>query len=377
MTADVFRRQLADECRQALLAQYSDAISPEDAALLQQVVGAGGTAEGYLYGGWTTAVGLRAVARTLGRELRRSRQVLDWGCGSARTIRWFNDLPPGTALHGVDINEPAIAWCRTHCRVGVFHHTEPLPPLPFEDASFDLVYGISVLTHLDERFQDDWLDELRRIVMPGGLVLLSVHGEDTARGTLPPAQWSRFEAEGFLFERASGPTVEQLPDFYQVAYHSRRYIEQRWRRGFEVLLHLEHGPFYRQTLVALRRGDGAELAPPPGRTIELPMASLDAPKVGLVATAGEDIDLYGWAFGPRQSGVRIRVVVDGEIVAECTANQDRPDVAAAFPGAAHADRSGFAARLPTSGWSRGLRVLWIEADASPVPLVATYLRVVS
>ena len=47
---------LADEMRRCLMDQEKY-LSPERSDLLQQVVGAGGDATGYLYGGLTTAVG--------------------------------------------------------------------------------------------------------------------------------------------------------------------------------------------------------------------------------------------------------------------------------------------------------------------------------
>ena len=202
VTPATFRRALADECLRSLGTQTA-ATSPTDRSLLQQVVGVGGTAADYLYGGWTTAVGLRAILRLVGRELNQFESILDWGCGSARTIRWFSDLPATTRLHAVDIDPTAIAWSREHCPIGTFHHTMPLPPLPFAAGSFDFVYGISVLTHLDEAFQDAWLDELRRLVVPGGLVMLSVHGDGIARTTLRGEPLQTFAARGFLFEQAT------------------------------------------------------------------------------------------------------------------------------------------------------------------------------
>jgi SAM-dependent methyltransferase len=368
-----FRKGLAAECLRSLRTQ-TGATSPTDSGLLQQVVGAGGTAAGYLYGGWTTSVGLRAILRLVNHELGEFGAILDWGCGSARTIRWFSDLPATTALHGVDINPAAIAWCREHCRIGTFQHTAPLPPLPFATGSFDLVYGISVLTHLDETFQDAWLDELRRLVAPGGLVMLSIHGEGIARQALPGPHLQKFDTHGFLFEQATGPTVELLPAFYQVAYHSRGYVEQRWCRGFRLLLFVNHGPLYRQSLVVMQRDDSpAPVARP--EPIDLPMASLDFPEVSHSCAPGSALEARGWCFGPQQRKVDLRLVLDGDVVGTCAAIEPRPDVGQAFAAYPHAARSGFSSRLSTDTWRPGLRVFWIESDASPIPLAATYLRV--
>src|SRR5438046_2874585 len=51
------------------------------------------------------------------------------------------------------------------------------PPLAFANATFDLAYALSVFTHLPEAMQHDWMDELRRVVRPGGYLLLTTHGE--------------------------------------------------------------------------------------------------------------------------------------------------------------------------------------------------------
>jgi hypothetical protein len=168
--------------------------------------------------------------------------------------------------------------------------------------------------------------------------------------------------------------VELLPDFYQVAYHSRAYIEERWCRGFRLLLFVNHGPLYRQSLVVLQRDDApTELARP--ATIDLPMASLDSPEVSHALSPGSGVDARGWSFGPREGTMALRLVLDGEVVGSCMASRPRFDVAQAFVGYPHAAHSGFSASLATNTWPPGVHVLWLESDTSQVPLAATYLRV--
>ena len=51
-----------------------------------------------------------------------------------------------------------------------FEANNALPPLLFPDCAFDLVFAISVFTHLDEQYQLAWLAELRRVAQPGAIL---------------------------------------------------------------------------------------------------------------------------------------------------------------------------------------------------------------
>ena len=68
-----------------------------------------------------------------------------------------------------------------------------LPPLPLEDESFDLIWSISVFTHLTDNSLP-WLCELHRLLRPGGLLIATYMGRWTWE-LLAGEAWTRMRPE--------------------------------------------------------------------------------------------------------------------------------------------------------------------------------------
>jgi SAM-dependent methyltransferase len=132
----------------------------------------------------------------VGIDFDTFQDVLDFGCGCGRTLAWFANRPP--RLYGTDIDAEAISWCRTNLDFAEFGVNDAHPPLQYPSEAFDLVYAISIFTHLDEDFQFRWLDELRRVTRTRGIVLLTLHGPHVWRN-LPQEDIDEIEIEGFKF----------------------------------------------------------------------------------------------------------------------------------------------------------------------------------
>ncbi len=76
---------------------------------------------------------------------------------------------------GTDISADHVYWCKQNLSPPFkFATTTSLPHLPFEDRYFDLIYCGSVFTHIDD-MTEAWLLELRRVLMVGGRIFLSIH----------------------------------------------------------------------------------------------------------------------------------------------------------------------------------------------------------
>jgi SAM-dependent methyltransferase len=191
-----------------------------------------------------------ALAR-FGRGLGSYRAILDFGCGCGGTLVWLRDLAPTASISGTDIDAQAIEWCRANLPFGAFTTNGALPPLAYPDASFDLVYAISVFTHLDEDYQLRWLQELQRIVRPGGTCLVTLHGPNTWN-EMPAQDRKTLAQRGFVFIRTDA-TRGLFPDWYQNAFHLRSYVETTFTKYFDVVGFLPRGLDNHQDIVVLER----------------------------------------------------------------------------------------------------------------------------
>jgi len=129
----------------------------------------------YLSVGENCANGMDALLADSGLHLARFTSILDFGCGVGRVIRHVHSLTPAE-LFGNDINPQLIEWCRLHLPFARFSVSPSVPPLDYDDATFDFIYAFSVFSHLSEPQQHLWLDELRRVLRPHGCLLLTTHG---------------------------------------------------------------------------------------------------------------------------------------------------------------------------------------------------------
>lgn len=157
--------------------------------------------------------------------------ILDFGCGCGRTLRGLLSSHVTAEFHGVDVDSDAIQWCIRHLKPGKFQVTSPSPPLPFPNEYFDVVYSISVFTHLDERMQDLWLSELGRLLNRDGVLLFTVHGTLAAE-RLDPQGREVLKCFGFVHRR-SMKLKGLVPDWYGTSWHSQGYILMRLSRWFD------------------------------------------------------------------------------------------------------------------------------------------------
>jgi SAM-dependent methyltransferase len=161
--------------------------------------------------------------------------VCDYGVGFGRHIRWLLRDLPRERLCAVDPHGPILRTCRD-LRIDVFADLAQIDYWPEANPfgrRFDVVYSYSVLTHLEEEHHLHVLGYLAKLVRRGGTCVVTVFERGLWQND--PEMLARFDEKGYAF-RAFPPH----PDF--PARHAwgntaigERYIQQRWRRDFEIV----------------------------------------------------------------------------------------------------------------------------------------------
>ena len=234
----LFRLQARLRCCLAdRLQSTEETAAPIPPAMLRFRVGESYSASEFVRIGRSCAEMIADRIRESGVILSPAARILDFGCGCGRTITWLLRDYPDTEFHGVDVDSDTIDWCRTHLPRASFLVNSALPPLLYPDRYFRIVYCLSVFTHLNEAMQDAWLSELHRIIEPGGLIVLTVHGRNATKN-LTEEDRAILETDGFL-HKTSRKMKGIMPEWYHTTWHSRTYILNNLSRWFERISYFE------------------------------------------------------------------------------------------------------------------------------------------
>jgi SAM-dependent methyltransferase len=157
------------------------------------------------------------------------KRILDFGCGAGRTLRHFASQADAAEVWGCDIDEPSIDWLSEHlCPPFHVFVNGPEPPLEQASASFDLIWGVSVFTHLTDSWSR-WLVELHRVLRPNGLLYLTFMGRGMSQ-IIAGEPWE---------ETKFGMNVLRPGQSWDLGgpmvMHSPWWIEEHWGRAFEMI----------------------------------------------------------------------------------------------------------------------------------------------
>lgn len=164
--------------------------------------------------------------------------ILDFGCGNGRVaLPFFHNY--GKPSMCLDVDAGVVDYLRR-----VIPGANPTksmyePPLPLADKTFDVVYAISVWTHLPDNLQSAWLAEISRILKDGGLALISTSSYAALAGRRNwLADWrdigdEELKRRGFIFKAC--PATPGVTGTYGYAAHDPDWIKNNWSKWFDVL----------------------------------------------------------------------------------------------------------------------------------------------
>ena len=192
--------------------------------------------ESYFGSGRRVAWTILSMLQECGADVTAMRSVLEFGCGSARVLRHFRHIE-GLLLAGTDANPMPIEWDRKNLPRIEFSNNGLQPPLQYKDGSFDLIYAISVFTHIPLEWQGAWLDELCRVLRPGGYLLCTVHGECFFDLMLSDEDRLKLQREGNVTLDAKNPRASyssRVLGSWDV-FQTREEILKGFGRNFKLL----------------------------------------------------------------------------------------------------------------------------------------------
>jgi SAM-dependent methyltransferase len=159
---------------------------------------------------------LELRAAFLRDDIAPGERVLDLGCGEGRLTAIAAEH--GAEVVGADVAEAALRRAR-EAHPGIrFELVPPHGPFPFADAAFDAVWASDVIEHVADTEQ--WVNEVRRVLAPGGRLLVTTPSVGPLRRALSPpdprGQHLRF------YTRRSLRSLLQDMGFHPVAVRRRR-----------------------------------------------------------------------------------------------------------------------------------------------------------
>jgi SAM-dependent methyltransferase len=212
---------------------------------------------------------MRGLAERAGLDLSRARQIVDFGCGYGRIVRFFTKDAPDARVVGLDIEESLVAWCRAQLRFGDWQIVPSLPPTSLPAGESSLVIAFSVFTHLSEESQAAWLAEIDRWLEPGGVAVVTLWTHPSRSRQYHEPHFPDYasltadvDAGRFCYSNLRYGATST----YGEAFVPRAHVDRVWTKWFDVeewLADHPHSPT--QTHVALRKR--APAGTKPGSTI--------------------------------------------------------------------------------------------------------------
>jgi SAM-dependent methyltransferase len=207
----------------------------------------------YLAYGLTVVMRMEWILdRYFDRSIEDIGTVLDWGVGCGRIARHISNRC--SEFIGLDIDQENVAWCGDNLP-GRYETCDLMPPTLLRSDSVDLAYGISVFTHLTHEAAVAWRDELTRVLRPGGICIVTVHGVTGLGRVLDDERLLGIAAMGYDASAEDRRLDRVLVDrgYYRATYQTPADVRAFFGEKFKVVDKLRGANALLQDIVVLKK----------------------------------------------------------------------------------------------------------------------------
>ncbi|MDW8289904.1 MAG: methyltransferase domain-containing protein [Armatimonadota bacterium] len=205
-----------------------------------------------VFSGYSTKTGLEAYTRPepnppsdyYPRYIpEAARVVLDVGGGDGWALAGFAQSHPSSTVYVVDADFDNLVRVpkRGLCNLRALNCTATM--LPFRDESVDAVFTLFMVEHMYDYQYSDFLFEARRVLKPGGKLIVATDGDVYDKWLHPILRLlieRRFRTSGFL-EKWYAMTESTNHHNLKSPYQTKRWLDQHGFFIQDIRLHLIAG----------------------------------------------------------------------------------------------------------------------------------------
>ena len=192
----------------------------------------------YLADGWRTLAELMLLLEAADRPLLKTAQMLEFASGHGRFTRHLVKALGPERVVVSDVVVDAMDFARRTFGVQAIDSSLVPEALAWPEAGYDLVFVLSLFSHLPQRTWSRWLASLYRAVQPGGLLVFSTHGAEAAS-----RQGVQLDADGFFFAPSSESQAIEVAE-YGTTFTADAYVRRAVASTLPGAQLLQHAPVH-------------------------------------------------------------------------------------------------------------------------------------
>ena len=174
----------------------------------------------YLADGWRTMAELVLLLEQVNHPLLRARSLLEFASGHGRFTRHLVKALGAGRVVVSDVVADSVDFAREVFEVKGFVSAAVPEDVAWSE-QHDVVFVLSLFSHLPPSTWSRWLRRIYEMVAPGGVLVFTTHGTEAAR-----KQGVTLDAEGYFFTPSSESNAIDGQE-YGTAFTSEAYVRTR------------------------------------------------------------------------------------------------------------------------------------------------------